>query len=290
MESRFMSIFTFAVAGGLLVSCSLSRLDENTNEGNPIVFVSRFSDGGDTRTTVINMGNNVWWSPQERISVFSQAESSSYAHSLFASTNTSQTRIADFEGSLPIVIGTQEAEQTAPSYWAVYPYDATNSCDGESVTLTVRSNQPARTDSFADNVFPAIATSNDFSLSFYNVCGGIRFSVTRQGIDSVTFRSLDGEPLAGRVVVGFSSEGVPEVRQVLEGVDAVTVYTNDARWGLEMDTYLYATLLPQQLSKGLSVTLHKGSTTASFTIDKELQINRSRFGILDNLDKGLVFE
>ena len=254
-----------------------------------LVFHACWAESKDTRTALQGdgTGTSVWWSPRERISVFFGGYATTYTQAQFTSTNTSPAQTVNFEGYLPILIGSQEAEQNAPVHWAVYPYDATNSCDGTSVTLSVSANQAGTENTFAEQSFPSVATSRDFTLAFYNVCGGVRFSVTRLGIESVEFKSIGGEPLAGRVQVGFGSAGVPVVQQVLEGFDTVTLTAPEG--GFVPGKYYFAALLPQRLSQGLSAVFHKGGSTASVSKDKEIVINRSRFGKLDELDKGLEF-
>ena len=44
-----------------------------------------------------------------------------------------------------------------------------------------------------------MAQSQSLGLAFYNVTGGIRFSLTQEGIKSVKFEAQNGESIAGRV-------------------------------------------------------------------------------------------
>ena len=277
------------MAMSLTVACSFEEPEEIL-VGEPVVFTAYWEDNDDTRTAIQNDGTSVWWLPSEKISVFFGGyRSSSYSHSQFTSTNTSPARTADFTGNLPVIVSSQDDAHAPapPSHWAVYPYDAANSCDGESITLTVPSVQASASNSFASDTFPAIAISSDYTLAFYNVCGGVRFSVTQEGIFSVTFRALGGEPLGGRIQVGFGSDGVPEVQQVLQGVDAVTVTAPEG--GFVPGGHYFATLLPQRLSQGMSVSFYKATGAGSLIIDKEINIRRSRFGLLDGRDEGLDF-
>lgn len=287
MEKKLIRWGGIAIAATLM-SCSSEKLTEDPGR-EPVVFTACWADAQDTRTMLQGdgTGTSVWWSPRERISVFFAGYATNPAQAQFTSTNTSPAQTVNFEGYLPILIGSQEAEQNAPVHWAVYPYDATNSCDGSSVTLSVSANQAGTENTFAEQSFPSIATSRDFTLAFYNVCGGVRFSVTGLGIESVEFKSIGGEPLAGRVQVGFGPDGVPVVQQVLEGFDTVTLTAPEG--GFVPGKYYFAALLPQRLSKGLSAVFHKGGSTASVSLNKEIVINRSRFGKLDELDKGLEF-
>ena len=286
MDRKLVICGLIAVATMLAVSCSAEKMIDESG-GEPVVFTACWADGQDTRTVLQGDGTSVWWSPKEKISVFFGGYASTYTQTQFTSTNTSPAKTVNFEGYLPILIGSQEAEQNAPVHWAVYPYDATNACDGAGVTLTVSPDQEGVENTFAERSFPSIASSRDFTLAFYNVCGGVRFSVTRLGISSVEFKSKNGEPLAGRVQVGFGSDGIPEIRQISNGSDVVTVTAPEG--GFMPGKYYFATLLPQRLSQGLSAVFYQGNASASVSLDREIVVNRSRFGKLDELDKGLTF-
>ena len=188
---------------------------------------------------------------------------------------------------LTVMTGTAEAGNEASSYWAVYPYDAANTCDGQSVTLTVPAVQYGVQGSFADKMFPAVATSKSLDLAFYNVCGGVRFSVSQTGIVSVTLKANGNEPLVGKARVGFGSDGVPEVMGITEGKSEVVVYAPDG--GFIPGEYYFAAFLPQTLSQGLSMTFKTTSTLATYSTGNIITVNRSRFGKLDEKDKDLSF-
>ena len=87
----------------------------------------------------------------------------------FESTNTEQTAVTDFHGTL-----TGNASGS-DYYWGVYPYSGDNACDGSSVTLRVLESQQAVEGTFANGMFPAVACSRNRDLAFYNVCGGVRY-------------------------------------------------------------------------------------------------------------------
>ena len=276
-----------ALAGSaLLVVAALSctrELDIETPVNQEYVFEAVWADGSDTRTALQEDGTSVWWTTGEEINVFYGA----FASGKFVSTNTVASQLASFAGSLPVITGTIEAENQPETFWGVYPYDSANTCDGESVTLTVPASQSATDGSFADKFFPAVAVSQDFALAFYNVCGGARFSVANTGIYAVTFETVGGENLVGKVKVGFGSDGKPVVQQVSEGSAEVTV--NAPAGGFVPGKYYFAAFLPGTLSQGLKVTYRTATQSASITQPNSLTINRSRFGTIDRKDAGLTF-
>lgn len=272
-----------SAAAVLLFSCTRESDQEVIQPGETITFTAAWAGSEDTRTILQADGTSVWWEPEAQINVFF----SDKASGKFTSTNSQAQSIVDFQGSLPIVVGSVETENPPHAYWAVYPYDAANTCDGESVTLTIPSTQTAVEGTFANKMFPSIATSTNFYLAFYNICGGVRFSVANEGIASVTFKANNGESLAGKVQVGF--EGAPVVKSVVEGTSEVVV--NAPTGGFVPGKYYFAALLPQTLSKGVSLTFKKADgKVASTSLDNSITINRSRFGKMEKKDTGLEFE
>lgn len=275
-------VILLSAAAVLLFSCS-HESEPVIQPGDTITFTAAWAGSEDTRTILQADGTSVWWEPGAQVNVFF----SDKASGKFTSTNSQAQAIVDFQGSLPIVVGSVETENPAHAYWAVYPYNAANTCDGESVTLSIPSTQTAKEETFADKMFPSIATSTNFYLAFYNVCGGVRFTVANEGIASVTFKANNGESLAGKVKVGF--DGVPVVKSVIEGASEVVV--NAPTGGFIPGEYYFATLLPQTLSKGVSLTFKKyNGTVASTSLDNSITINRSRFGKMESKDEGLEFK
>lgn len=275
-------VIFLSAAAVLLLSCS-READQVIQPGETITFTAAWAGSDETRTILQSDGTSVWWDATEQINVFF----SDKASGKFTSTNSQPQAIVDFQGSLPIVVGSVETENPPHAYWAVYPYNSANTCDGGSVTLTVPATQTAKEGTFADKMFPSIATSTNFYLAFYNVCGGVRFTVANEGIASVTFKANNGEALAGKVKVGF--DGTPVIKSVIEGASEVVV--NAPTGGFVPGKYYFATLLPQTLTKGVSLTFTKSDgKVASTSLDNSITINRSRFGKMDEKDKGLEFE
>lgn len=274
--------FFLSAAAVLLFSCSREP-EQVIQPGETITFTAGWARSEDTRTILQEDGTSVWWEPGAQINVFFSEKASGK----FTSTNSQAQAIVDFQGSLPIVVGSVETENPPHAYWAVYPYDAANTCDGESVTLTIPSTQTAVEGTFANKMFPSIATSTNFYLAFYNICGGVRFTVANEGIESVTFKANNGESLAGKVMVGF--DRAPVVQNVIEGSSEVVV--NAPEGGFVPGRYYFVALLPQTLSKGVSLEFKNSEgKVASTSLDNSITINRSRFGKMEGKDEGLEFK
>ena len=289
-------IFIVLLGLGMVLSgCQESEVKEvppidNTDVfGTELTFTAFIADGENegTRTVLQADGKSVWWNAGEKINVFFSDKASGE----FTSTNTEPQAVVDFQGILPIIMGAVESDGPALAYWAVYPYNAENTCDGESVTMTLPSTQNAVEGSFGESVFPTVATSENFRLAFYNVCGGARFSVSQSGITRVVFKSVDGTTLSGRVQVGFDDNGKPLIINVIEGSDYVEVVAPQG--GFIPGAYYFASMLPGTHTDGLIVTINKNYQ--GFVLDgekslsKSITIRRSAFGMIDNLDNGMEY-
>lgn len=259
--------------------------EEPELEGRQLVFEASWGDDNATRTAIQEDGSSVWWTTNEAINVFYGNRFSGK----FVSTNTEPAKSASFSGTLSVVTGTVEEGGAASSFWAVYPYLSSNTCDGDNVTLVVAGEQTAKDGSFADKSFPAIAKSQNLDLSFYNVCGGVAFSLSRDGISKVVFRGNNNETLAGQVKVSLDNQGRPYVVENLSSVTEVEL-TVPGGGCFKKDVYYYIVSLPVTLSSGYTMEFYKdGDEKATRKSTSSVNIRRSVFGRLTHADEGLTF-
>lgn len=273
-----------AVVAAVSLSCTREAEESGLlNSGIEMEFTAEWADekGADSRTILQEDGTSIWWSANEEINVFIGKDVSAK----FVSSNTQPQRLVSFVGN--VLIGAAEQEDSFPGYWAVYPYNAENSCDGQCLTLSLPYIQKGKENGFADKFFPSVARSNNFMLSFWNVCGGARFSVTREGVKRIVFKSNDVSPMAGKVKVGFGEDNKPQILEFTEPVDSVVV--NAPEGGFIPGTNYFVAMLPQTHGQGLSVTLWMADKKADKTITQSVSIHRSAFGLLNEIDKGLEF-
>ena len=275
-------IFCAALSlAALMTSCTKESESNNESTNKTLEFTAAWAEEDASRTVLQEDGTSIWWNTSEEINVFIGEDASAK----FVSTNTKPQAIATFVGNA--LIGYSESSGYFPGYWAVYPFNAENTSDGNSVSLKVKSLQTAAAGTFADKCFPAVARSANFSLAFWNVCGGARFSVTQEGVKRVVFRSNDGSPMAGKVRVGFGEDGKPQILDITEPIDSVVL---NAKYGsLVPGANYFAAMLPQTHTQGLTVTLYTATQKAVKTISKSIAIHRSAFGMLDNVDEGLAY-
>ena len=252
------------------------------NVGEKVTLIGKWGNESSTRTALQADGTSIWWTTGEEINVFCGV----HMQGKFVSTNTEAAETVAFEGSFEPISG--RSYNGTKDFLAVYPYNSENERpSARAVNISIPSQQIASKGGFSDHFFPAIAISDGLDLLFYNVGGGACFSLTTPGVESVTFTALNGEYLAGKVQV-LIEDGFPKVSAVLKGQRQVTVSAPKGEC-FEVGERYYAVFAPQTLLKGLSVSIHKHAELASRKIDKEIVVNRSRFGLLTDIDKDLIF-
>lgn len=238
------------------------------------ILLTATHEGVSPNTKTLRMEDgSTWWNPKEEISVF--YGSGSNGGSKFTSKNTTLAETTEFEGSISMS-GSKE-------FWAVYPYSIDNSCDGSSIITVIPSQQTGVEGNFSNDAFPAMGKSGSLTMPFYNICGGIKFFVSRTDINSVTFKGNNGEVLAGKVKVAFGADGKPEVAEVIEAQMEVTLTAPDGG-AFKAGKYYYMTLLPGLLDGGFTMSFTTDSETGTLKSDKQQTIKRSVFGTLKNID------
>ena len=135
----------------------------------------------------------------------------------------------------------------------------------------------------------SIAHSNSSTLQFYNVGGGIRFSVTEEGIKKVMFEGLSGEIISGKVKIGFE-EGIPVIKEVSSGSQFITLLPPTGKETFEKDTWYYIVAIPGALEGGYKLRFYKDSDYAKKVSEKSTMIKRSIFGSIDKADSGIEYE
>ena len=278
MKNRY---FTIAIAA-IVLAVSCQREGFETVKMQELTFTASWEDEPVTRTVLDKDGSSVLWCPDEYFKVFSGTMSGQ-----FYSMNADTTDVIEIRGGL--VPNNGNSGSASGTYFALYPYSADAVCDDSwngkaEITFKLSHEQNSGTGSFANNFAPAVAISNDFHFTFYNVCGGICFTLTEPGITEIKFSSLGNETLTGKVTVGFDSDGKPVINSVSDEKSYVTVTAPED--GFVPGEKYYAMILPGQIS-GIAATMIKGGRGIVYKLEKNLSVKRSVFGNLKDIDNGL---
>lgn len=247
--------------------------------------IKAYAGDSETRTERSSYGA-VLWSPGDEISVF--YGSGTDGGSRFTAQNTETSKVVNFTGSMNVVTGGNDVSPEDTYFLAVYPYNASASCDGSSVTTVLPSQQLATPGTFADDLFPTLGYSKGLNMPFYNICGGLKFTLSEEGIKSVTIKGNNGEILAGTITVGLDDSGMPDVKRISNGSETITVSAPEGEC-FEVGKSYYIIMVPTEFESGFTLTFSKGDTQAVMYRLIKTNIRRSVFGTLSSPDANLVW-
>ena len=263
------------MAAVLFVACSRADVPDSVDvidQTDPSVIpesvefrkITLSASSGDVFTkSSRDASGTFYWSANDEISVF-RGESAWK----MTSTNTEPATQAQFVGQAPV---SALDDPDGGKYYALYPYSEDNSFDGTCLTASVPSLQVAAAGSFADGQFISVGCSDNLTMTFYHLCGGIKFNVSHSGITSVTLRGNNNEVIAGKVQITIDSDGHPQVSNILEGSSEITITCQD---GFQAGVDYFFVTLPVEFTNGFTVDFGDGHTRTVLT---SMTVNRARF-------------
>ena len=219
------------------------------------------------------------WMPADKINVFFGKTGAQYTSQNSLNATTAVFRTSDS-------IGIEEMSST--NIWGLYPYNSSATCTGSAVTTTLPAVQAGVPETFDDDLYITLAHSTSTSLQFFNVCSGIKFSLSRDDIKSISFRGNNNENLAGEISLTFENNR-PKAT-VLKGVKEITL-TPKSGDTFEKDVNYYIVTLPVTLSKGFTITFTPvNGPIGTFTYtDKSVTLERSVFSRKNQLESYATF-
>lgn len=282
----------FAAMLAMAASCSVNEIDNGLEVTPSSLSDSRkavkapditaaFVDNG-TKTTITTDSEGVgtiWWTPSDEINVFYGETPTRYISSIYENTTSAKFITGD---------EISEADLAKRNVWGLYPYDENAVCDGSSVTTTIPASQKGVDGVFDEELFTSLAHSTSTDMKFYNVLGGIKFSLSRTFVKSITFRGNNGEDLAGKVSLAMGTDGTP-VASVVEGKgEKIIKLTPKESTVFTTDTYYYMVMLPVVLSKGFTMVFDTNDGSFVLNSSTGVEIKRSVFKKADEIDKRAI--
>ncbi|MBR1576588.1 MAG: leucine-rich repeat protein [Bacteroidales bacterium] len=265
----------------LFAACTVS--EPATSPGALPVVLTALQEGAPDTRTVVAAQTQIHWEPGDAVKLFFDGSGSRFTAML-----DEPAPIARFSGTLDVLIGFNEGFPAERPLWGLYPWRDDATADNGSVTTTLPAVQTGRAGSFAPDTYITLGRSDNLTMGFWGVCGGVRFSLTQEGIKQVRLESLGGEALAGRITIGFE-DGVPVVREVREPESVLILNAPDGGT-FQPGEWYYIVALPGPLEKGFRLTFRKGSRTAEMVRESPVTLKRSIFGSLEEADKDLEFK
>ena len=276
MKNLFISVVSAAAALATVFSCTRELLVDVVPAQEELSFTAIFADD-DTKTAIQSNGTSVWWSGQEKINVFSSSGKSA----CFTSTGSKDRETAVFTGSF-------SGSTSGDTFYAVYPYDKANTYEASAVSLRLPVQQVAKEGSFADELFPSMAVSDNYDFRFYHVCGGFRFTLSQEGIRRITFEAIGGESLAGKATVAFGEGDRPAAEIVYTGQSCIALNAPDGGH-FKTGKWYYVVAFPAELSEGYKLSFFKDDSWGNKAYSSSVTIKRGTFGSKQNVDSGVAF-
>ena len=272
-------------------------IPEGQNNLHEVVFHACWAPG---TKTMLQEDGGVWWEPGDVAGLFFQYWTENEEEGWYqtprvklVSTNNEVASSTDFVANF-INTGIQTLDGVS-TFYAIYPYSDCNyfssSNDGSLfLYFSIPTIQTAVAGSFDRNAFISYAETQDDNLFFRNLCGGVKFSVSQEGIKEVIFRYSSGEKMSGAFGVLYKrGENMSEWPSMWGGEsDEVIVRAPDDSF-FEVGKYYYAVMNPSENDSPLIVTYIKDDSKATYITSGPTSIKRSVFKRLYNKDKELTF-
>ena len=299
MKNNWVGFFVLltVAAAWAVAGCQVAEHDKGNGDGAETgvqyldIVMAAQQEGDDTRTGVTNGGTAVSWTSGDAIAVFCDGRSSRLVNS--------SSSVSDFTGNLPVDVTTMSS---GAYVWGLYPYNAsaTFASANNRITTVLPAVQTAKAGSFDDNLMLLVGRtqlqSSDLeenpvtlSMTFKNVCSGVRFKVTRSDIKSVTMTAIGGENLCGTVQIGLDGSGNPTVQSVTDGSPTIELQAPNGGT-FAADTWYYFVTLPGTLSQGAEFTMTTDTKEGVRTVSSSIALARKDFRQAANLDSGITFE
>lgn len=257
----------------------------------PKTFTARMGDETPTKTILADDKKTVLWCPEDIIDVFYSG--------LYLGPYINQAEedkpVALFVGNMTTFVGATEESGIIKSYWAVYPalctsdYGTDNASDGNSVTTCISCEQASVSGNIAPGTLVTVAKSETTALQFYHVCGGIKFSLTHEGVQEVIFEGNNEEFLAGQVQVTMDDAGLPKITSISNPQTSITLVAPEGEV-FETGTWYYLSCAPVELTQGFTLTLRTETETGVYTSTEPVSIKRAVWGTLTDVDDAVTYE
>ncbi len=273
-KGDYMKRFGFIIYLTIVLASCCRKADEVVSLPK---ITATTENRSETRTSISvdeSGTGTIYWNPSDQIDVFFGSTKTKYV-----SQNGSPAKKAVFKTNDHVSVSMLESAQI----WGLFPSHERSTSDGSSVKTELPGNQYGLPNSFDDDLFITLAHSESTALQFFNVCSGIKFSLTRADIKSITFRGNAQEDLAGTIRLSFAN-GRP-IASVINGIKEITLTPKEGEVFMQGVDY-YIITLPTTLSKGFTVSF----TTTENTVgtldyrDASIQLNRSLFRTKRKID------
>lgn len=248
-------LFVAAVIATSLTACQQESFEVRTDSDNYYASVETFATG---TKTALGENRSVVWSSEDCIAIFEGKDVGHAYQVLDSYVGKSSGEFAEVEGLV-----TEGTDAAIEDSIAVYPFNedltVTSGDNGDYVIegVTFPSEQKYVAGSFSDEAFPMVAVTFDKNLSFKNVGGVLKLSLTGSySVSSITLTGNSGELLSGPATVTLGPDGIPSVTMSDDASASVTLLCDPAvQLDPETATEFYISIPPTEFEAGFSVNI-----------------------------------
>ena len=284
---RYLSIFLPALLFvGFFVSCNVTASVDIFDEA---VLHATYVGGKATkttfgRTTTAQTYSEIYWEKGDAINLFYLDGNSAVACAQYEAEQAGiSSDFAPAQGGDPVDPAVVKA---STQFIGFYPYnaDATADFSNSTITTSIPSDQQAIDDLFDPKALLAVGSSASLdNMSFYNICGGICFTLENPGdYSAIKFSGKKSESVAGTISVSVDSPSEPSAVATGDPVTTVTLTPSDQ---FNSGKVYYISILPGFFSEGFTMTfVKKDQSSFDCTCSASVTFRRGVFGRVDNVD------
>ena len=247
------------------LACGLMACQRNLEENDSIIsrIVATLDEG--TTKAVLSPGqsgvSSILWSEADELAVFLDGKSQGIT---FVLSEGAGTRQAVFKG-----------KGTGSSIVAFYPNRMVSSLSGEEVRINLPVEQPYQEGSFANGVFPMLASSSSPNLSFSNLASILRLSITgKHKVTRIVFKSAQSSiKVCGQATASVINK---QLSVTSNGRDSLVLTVPGVQLSETQPTDFYLVLPPQTYKGGFTVRVYTDDRFMDKTISSDFTMQRSQ--------------
>lgn len=218
-------ILFIATIASLALSC-VKDMDDDTNVNVEENVVKEFVTTSEEVKSVLDPEHKVLWVQDDQINVFNANENKAF-------TATDSGAETAFTGEI-------SALEDGQYFYAIYPYEETNTCVNGVISTSLPATQYATPNTYPEGTNITVASSQTNELNFKNVCGLLQMTISRTDISKIELKADEGQYFAGDIDVTVSAEPTVSVKN---GLSVLTILPKEGD-AIAAGTY-YFPVIPQ---------------------------------------------
>ena len=294
--------FVFLLFAGFLYSCSGIIPEpepviepQNEPQTEPVadsfdtyILHASYAGGAATKTefgdrTTTNSYAQIYWSEGDAINVF-YTEGNDPVSACFVTSGSGQK--ADF-------VNQSDIDPSGSRFFGLYPYDQSAVADfgASNITTTIPSSQDAYNGKFDPKALLAVGVSSKVDeMAFYNVCGGLCFTLKNSAKYSrIDFSGNNNEDVAGAMIISLKDPSVPVATAAGQGSSKVVSLTRANGEKFVSGTEYFIMIRPGEFKYGFKLQFFEpqaNSASKTETCSSYVVFKRGIFACVEEVDNG----